>query len=104
MRGHNVMMIGVCGLYGALVRPAEQYRDQRIADAWRDFDIRMTIAARKAHEIGDWRAHEREWTVAQADRAERCNAAWKEYDTVTARTNKWFQDRLNRACPGRNVR
>ena len=103
MRGHNAMLETVCATYAALVQPCEQYRDQRIADAWRDFDIRMTIAARKAHEIGDWRQHEREWTVAQEARAALTSAAWEDYRSATARTNDWFLRRLNRAVAGRRV-
>ena len=75
MRGHNVMVETVCATYAASVWPCEHYRDQRIAAAWRDFDARMTIAARKAHEIGDWRQHEREWTLAQEARAALTSAA-----------------------------
>ena len=103
MLGHNAMLETVCATYAALVRPCEQFRDQCIADAWRDFDIRMTIAARKAHEIGDWRQHEKEWTVAQEARAALTSAAWEDYRAATGATNAWFQSRLARAVAGRRV-
>jgi len=103
MRGHNAMVEGVCGMYGALVANSEQWRDMQIVQAWKIFDRTMMQAARHANEIGDWREHERIWTVAQAERAMLTNAAWHEYRMATFHTNVWFQLRLNRAIPGREL-
>ena len=101
MRGHNVMVEGVCDVYGALVANNERFRDMQIAQAWKIFDRTMMQAARHANEIGEWREHEHTWTVAQAERAMLTSVAWLGYREATQKTNDWFQSRLNRAIPGR---